>query len=246
MSGYYRNRDRGDEDRQRRVYVGNLPPDIREKDLTDLFYRYGNICHIDLMKNQHSAGTPFAFVEFENKRDADDAKYGRNGFDYDGYTLRVESPKGSARGSYHDRGGRSSFGGGGGRPKGPPPRRSDYRCLVTGLPQTGSWQDLKDHMREAGDVCYTDVYNDGTGVVEFVRMQDMEYAIRNLDNSQFKSHQGEVKRIRVKDDRVSQERSRSRSGSPKRRRGGYSPPYRRSRSNSRNRNRSYSRSSSRD
>lgn len=44
-------------------------------------------------------------------------------------------------------------------------------------------------MREAGDVCYTDVYNDGTGVVEFVRMQDMEYAIRNLDNSQFKSHQ---------------------------------------------------------
>lgn len=68
MSGYYRNRDRGDEDRQRRVYVGNLPPDIREKDLTDLFYRYGNICHIDLMKNQHSAGTPFAFVEFENKR----------------------------------------------------------------------------------------------------------------------------------------------------------------------------------
>ncbi|PIK41431.1 putative serine/arginine-rich splicing factor 1B-like isoform X3 [Apostichopus japonicus] len=261
MSGYHRSRERGggDEDRQKRVYVGNLPPDIREKDLTDLFYSYGNISHIELKRNQHSAGTPFAFVEFENKRDAEDAKFGRNGFDYDGYNLRVESPKGSARGGYHDRGGggRSSFGGGegrgggggggGGRPKGPPPRRSDYRCLVTGLPPTGSWQDLKDHMREAGDVCYTDVYNDGTGVVEFVRMQDMEYAIRNLDHSQFKSHQGEVRRIVVREDRVSQERSRSRSFSPRRRRGGYSPPpYKRSRSHSRNRNRSDSRSSSRD
>jgi len=37
-------------------------------------------------------------------------------------------------------------------------RRSEYRVLVTGLPPTGSWQDLKDHMREAGDVCFTDVY----------------------------------------------------------------------------------------
>ncbi|PIK56810.1 putative serine/arginine-rich splicing factor 1B isoform X2 [Apostichopus japonicus] len=114
MSGYHRSRERGggDEDRQKRVYVGNLPPDIREKDLTDLFYSYGNISHIELKRNQHSAGTPFAFVEFENKRDAEDAKFGRNGFDYDGYNLRVESPKGSARGGYHDRGGggRSSFG----------------------------------------------------------------------------------------------------------------------------------------
>ncbi len=43
------------------------------------------------------------------------------------------------------------------RNRGPPSRRSNYRVLVTGLPPTGSWQDLKDHMREAGDVCYADV-----------------------------------------------------------------------------------------
>ena len=58
-----------------------------------------------------------------------------------------------------------------------------------GLPPTGSWQDLKDHMREAGDVCYADVYKDGTGVVEFMRYEDMKYAARKLDDSKFRSHE---------------------------------------------------------
>ena len=59
----------------------------------------------------------------------------------------------------------------------------------TGLPPTGSWQDLKDHMREAGDVCYADVYKDGTGVVEFLRYEDMKYAAKKLDDSKFRSHE---------------------------------------------------------
>ena len=60
---------------------------------------------------------------------------------------------------------------------------------MTGLPPTGSWQDLKDHMREAGDVCYSDVFKDGTGVVEYMRYEDMKYAIKKLDDSRFKSHE---------------------------------------------------------
>ena len=71
---------------------------------------------------------------------------------------------------------------------------------VTGLPQSGSWQDLKDHMREAGDVCFTDVYKDGTGVVEFMRYEDMTYAARKLDDSKFRSHEGETSYVRVKMD----------------------------------------------
>lgn len=53
----------------------------------------------------------------------------------------------------------------------------------------GSWQDLKDHMREAGDVCYTDVLRDGTGIVEYGRYEDMKYALRKLDDTKFKSHE---------------------------------------------------------
>uniref|UniRef100_A0A8C2U7J4 Splicing factor, arginine/serine-rich 1 n=1 Tax=Coturnix japonica TaxID=93934 RepID=A0A8C2U7J4_COTJA len=168
-----------------RIYVGNLPPDIRTKDIEDVFYKYGAIRDIDL-KNRRG-GPPFAFVEFEDPRDAEDAVYGRDGYDYDGYRLRVEFPR-SGRGTGRGGGG----GGGGGAPRGrygPPSRRSEYRVIVSGLPPSGSWQDLKDHMREAGDVCYADVFRDGTGVVEFVRKEDMTYAVRKLDNTKFRSHE---------------------------------------------------------
>jgi splicing factor, arginine/serine-rich 1 len=58
-----------------------------------------------------------------------------------------------------------------------------------GLPPSGSWQDLKDHMREAGDVCFADTFKDGTGVVEFLRHEDMKYAVKKLDDSRFRSHE---------------------------------------------------------
>ena len=61
--------------------------------------------------------------------------------------------------------------------------------FVVGLPPTGSWQDLKDHMREAGDVCFADVYKDGTGACEYVRYEDMKYALKKLDDTKFKSHE---------------------------------------------------------
>ncbi len=48
-----------------RIYVGNLPPDIRNRDIEDLFYKFGKIVFIDL-KNQK--GPPFAFVEFDDPR----------------------------------------------------------------------------------------------------------------------------------------------------------------------------------
>lgn len=44
-------------------------------------------------------------------------------------------------------------------------------------------------MREAGDVCYSDVLRDGTGIVEFARYEDMKYALRKLDDTKFKSHE---------------------------------------------------------
>ncbi|XP_021954708.1 serine/arginine-rich splicing factor 1-like [Folsomia candida] len=227
-----------------RVYVGNLPPDIRTKDIEDLFYRFGKILYVDL-KNRR--GPPFAFVEFEDHRDAEDAVSKRDGYDYDGYRLRVEFPRGGSR-SGGDRGGssggRSSYGdrggggrGGGDRGRGAPARRSQYRVAISGLPPSGSWQDLKDHMREAGDVCFADAYKDGTGVVEFLRHEDMKYAIKKLDDSRFRSHEGETTYIRVKEDRGGAAGSGSGDRSPRSRSRSYSP-RRRSRSDSRSRSRS--------
>lgn len=122
--------------------------------------------------------------------------HARDGYDYDGYRLRVEFPRGGGP-SNNFRGGRGAGDSGRGgrgemsnsRGRGPPARRSQYRVLVSGLPPSGSWQDLKDHMREAGDVCFADVYKDGTGVVEFLRHDDMKYAVKKLDDSRFRSHE---------------------------------------------------------
>jgi RNA recognition motif-containing protein len=70
------------------IYVGNLPEDIREREIEDLFYKYGPIVDIDLKVPPRPP--VYAFVEFEDPRDADDAIYGRDGYDFDGQRLRVE------------------------------------------------------------------------------------------------------------------------------------------------------------
>lgn len=44
-------------------------------------------------------------------------------------------------------------------------------------------------MRDAGDICYADVFRDGTGVVEYTNHEDMKYALRKLDDTKFKSHE---------------------------------------------------------
>ncbi|XP_072044127.1 serine/arginine-rich splicing factor 1-like [Amphiura filiformis] len=222
----------------RRVYVGNLPPDIRESEIKDIFYKYGEILDIDLKVRKDydrgsSRGSPFAFIEFQDKLDAEEAVYKKDGYNYEGYKLRVEFPRGGGRGGggggYRGGYGGGRGDGGGGRGRGPP-RRSSYKIFVSGLPPTGSWQDLKDHMREAGEVCYADVDKNGggTGVVEFQHKDDMKYALKNLHDTKFKSHEGESSYIKVSGDRYTPSRSRSRSRSPRRRRS-----YTRSRSRSR-------------
>jgi len=246
--------------RDTRIYVGNLPSDVSKRDLEDLFHKYGDIKDIDL-KNRR---TPYAFLDYYDHRDADDAVRGRHNYNYDGYRLKVEKTRGSGRysgnGGHGGHGGRS-FGGGHyvqGRPAGPPSKRTNYRVFIEGLPTSGSWQDLKDHMREAGDVCYADVYRDGTGVVEYGSYDDVKHAVKHLNDTKFVSHERETSYIRVRDDSrrsrsYSSSRSRSRSESrsrsrSKRRSPSYSPKRSRSkspRSRSPSKSRSKSRSRSR-
>lgn len=139
------------------IYVGNIPEDIRESEVEDLFYKYGPIVAIDLKILSRPPG--YAFVEFEDPRDADDAIRGRDGYKFDGCRLRVELSHGGRRLPTYDH--HSSYSSGSSR--GGISKRSDYRVLVTGLPSSASWQDLKDHMRQAGDVSFSQVYRDRDG-----------------------------------------------------------------------------------
>ncbi|KAG8370643.1 hypothetical protein BUALT_Bualt13G0004600 [Buddleja alternifolia] len=219
------------------LYVGNLPGDIREREVEDLFYKYGPIVHVDLKIPPRPPG--YAFVEFEEVRDAEDAIRGRDGYDFDGHRLRVELAHGG-RGpsSSTDRHSRDSR-----PPRGGVSRRSEYRVLITGLPHSASWQDLKDHMRRAGDVCFSQVFHEGsgkTGIVDYTNYDDMKYAvcdlyqIKKLDDSEFRNAFSRA-RVHVKEYDSSRSRSRSRSRSP----------YSKGRSNGRSKSRSPSGSRSR-
>ncbi|CAL9069096.1 unnamed protein product [Musa banksii] len=212
----------------RTIYVGNLPGDIREREVEDLFNKYGPIIDIDLKIPPRPPG--YAFIEFEDPRDADDAIRGRDGYNFDGHRLRVELAHGGrGQSSSFDR--HSSYSSGGRR--GGVSRRSEYRVMVTGLPSSASWQDLKDHMRRAGDVCFSEVFRDGggtIGIVDYTNYDDMKYAIRKLDDSEFRNAFSRAY-IRVKeyDSKRSLSRSRSRSRSYSR---SPTPPRSRSRSRS--------------
>ncbi|XP_073431743.1 serine/arginine-rich splicing factor 9-like, partial [Dendrobates tinctorius] len=170
-------------------FVGNLLANEQEKELEELFHRYGRIRSIKLKNHGGGRSPSFAFITFQDPQEAENAVSGSNGYKFCSCCLRVEFARSCRR-----------AGGGYGKSRGnnaPPHRRTEYRVLVSELTPSRSWQDLKDHMRKAGDVCYADVHKDGTGIVEFVRKDEMEYALRKLEDTKFCSHKRETSYIRV-------------------------------------------------
>ncbi|KAJ1786668.1 serine arginine-rich splicing factor, partial [Coemansia sp. RSA 2399] len=178
-----------------RLYVGRLPRDVRERDIERLFRGYGEIRDICLMSG-------FGFVEFRERRDADDVMHDFNNRDFMGERLIIE-PARVDRNRDRDRGrdgGGGGYGrrderderGGRGRPFGGSgagggaagaPQRTPFRVLVENLSSSVSWQDLKDFARRAGEVSFADAHKrrPGEGIVEFTDENGLRNAIRKLD-----------------------------------------------------------------
>jgi len=76
-----------------KLYVGNLPRGVTEGDLTKEFDYYGNLSKVWVARNPPG----FAFVEFEDERDAEDAIRGMDGKDFQGSRIRVERSNGKSR-----------------------------------------------------------------------------------------------------------------------------------------------------
>jgi len=119
-----------------RIYVGGLSSRTRESDLYDFFYNYYPK-RVDMKQG-------YGFVEFESRRDADDAVRDLDGVRLDDARITVQFARArrSERAMPH-------------RPRG-------YRIEVTGLDPRTSWQSLKDFSRDAGEVIFTDVFNSGS------------------------------------------------------------------------------------
>eukprot|EP00126_Sphaerothecum_destruens_P011749 Sdes_comp20954_c0_seq3m18672 len=70
------------------LFIGRLGRDTRPRDLEDVFYRYGKITRCDVK------GT-YGFIEFEDKRDAEDAIEREHGRNLLGSRIVVEWAKGN-------------------------------------------------------------------------------------------------------------------------------------------------------
>eukprot|EP00898_Chlorokybus_atmophyticus_P005038 jgi/Chlat1/5535/Chrsp369S08996 len=75
--------DRGHDRGPTRLYVGRLASRTRTRDLEDIFSRYGRLRDVDLKHD-------FAFVEYNDPRDADDAVYYLHEKEVDGSRISVE------------------------------------------------------------------------------------------------------------------------------------------------------------
>ncbi|KUF95144.1 hypothetical protein AM588_10005161 [Phytophthora nicotianae] len=99
--------------------------------------------------------------------------------------------------------------------------RTEYRVRVTDLPRDVDWRNVKDFLRTGGEVTYCNIEADGSAIAEFQTKEDMEDAVKKLDDTEFRGSY-----VRVAPEGDSSRRSRSRS--PARGRS----PSRRSRSRS--------------
>jgi RNA recognition motif-containing protein len=192
----------------KRCYVGNLSWRTSWQDLKDHFRQVGNVVFAEVMmepgNERRSKGC--GIVEFETPEEAaraiielhDSVLEGRKIMvreDREDYELKRRGGGNTFR---HGRGGGRHgapggergppHGGHGGAPGGGVPGGSGKRVFVSNLAWETSWQDLKDHFKQSGNVVYADVMKSGErskgcGIVEFDTPEEAAQAIADLNET---------------------------------------------------------------
>jgi len=99
-----------------KLYVGNLPYNVRDDGLQELFAQAGNVVSANVITDRESGRSKgFGFVEMSSSEEAEKAIQLFNGYSFEGRDLRVniarpreERPRGGNRDRY--RGGRGGDG----------------------------------------------------------------------------------------------------------------------------------------
>jgi cold-inducible RNA-binding protein len=91
-----------------KLYVGNMPYDTGEQELTELFSSAGTVDKVSVMRDMATGrARGFAFVEMASEADAQNAINTLNNYNYNGRNLTVNEAKPKTPG------GGGGFGGGG-------------------------------------------------------------------------------------------------------------------------------------
>jgi len=76
------------------IYVGNLPYNVGETDLQEIFSQFGEVSKVDLITDKFSGQSKgFGFVEMEDNSQADAAIKGLNDSDMKGRKIKVNQAK---------------------------------------------------------------------------------------------------------------------------------------------------------
>ncbi|KAI8601983.1 hypothetical protein EDD21DRAFT_373075 [Dissophora ornata] len=114
--------------RQRTLYVSGFSQRSRPRDIAYEFERFGRLVRCDVPALRNNSSRPYAFVEYEDDRDARDAYNEMRDARFEGYRLNVQFAKNTPSASW-----RYERGGGGDRSRSPgrrarsPPRRRSPR-----------------------------------------------------------------------------------------------------------------------
>ncbi len=108
----------------KKLYVGNLPYDVTDADLEQLFNQHGTVQSAQVIQDRMTGRSKgFGFVEMDSDQEAQAAINDLNGKDYGGRALTVNEAKpreprsggfGGGGGGGGRRGGGGGYGGGGG------------------------------------------------------------------------------------------------------------------------------------
>ncbi|KAF5833297.1 hypothetical protein DUNSADRAFT_10462 [Dunaliella salina] len=203
-----------------RLYVGGLPMDIKDEEVEDLFYKFGDIRTLDLKIPMKPPA--FAFVEFADWKAAERAMDALDGYDFFGSRIMVhisygtrsfnQPPPSKQRdqplpSKQREMGMPKDF------PRELPPfpidtsRRTYHRAIVENLPRGAAWQDLKDHVVPQG-------HGGWMGLTDYATAEELDTAVRRLNGSQFIDRSGRGRAIVRVTKEHQKHRGRSRSRSP--------------------------------
>lgn len=166
----------------KKLFVANLPYEVKWQELKDIFKQYGEVIRADVDLYPDGKSKGFGTVEMANARDAIAAMNAINNVDINGRVIFVRENRDLNGG--HGNSNNSSHSGGGNHNHN---NFNHNKVYVGNLPWDHRWQDLKDLFKQLGHVVNAEVVTSpdgksrGYGTVEYTNPQDAQTAIQKLN-----------------------------------------------------------------
>lgn len=180
------------------VYVWNLAYETSWQDLKDHCRAAGNVEQATILTNPEGRSLGCGVVVYQNPKEASRAIRELQNSELNGRPMYLRKDRVQSGGRGRPRGGRGYQGGRGGGSRGGG-ASSGCQLFVGNLSFDTSWQDLKDHFRQCGDVEHVEVMETpdgrkkGFGTVRFSSTAEAEAAISSLNGIELQGRALEVR-----------------------------------------------------